>query len=195
MLRTTSGNNTARACYKTTMVYQQLTYRLRDKETYESKIQIHSGTKTKGGNKTNDYTRLHQASPRTPSSHSSLETHPTALQLGQDTSTCSSILSSPPHPATRSALTKQAGWKVCEQTLVLITKLFGRARIDSCFIDEPETSGNGSSSDGPTPQLVSQHRKPISRSRSSTRLRRVGPGAGGGVHCFFSRGCDGGGAR
>jgi len=148
----------------------------------------------KGGNKTN--ARVHHASPRTPSSHSSLETHPTALQWGQDTSTCGcSILSSSPHPATRSALTKQAGWKVCEQTLVPITKLFARGRIDTCFIDEPDTSGNGSSSDGPTPQLVSQHRKPTSRSRSSTRLRRVGPGAGGGVHCFFSRGCDGRGAR
>jgi hypothetical protein len=71
---------------------------------------------------------------------------------------------------------------------VPMARLFGRGLIDSCFIDEPETSGTGSSSDGPTPQLASQHRKPTSRSRCSTRLRRVGPGAGGGVHCFFSRG-------
>lgn len=156
-------------------------------ETYESRYK-YTLAKRKRGNKT---IRAYHASPRTPSSHSSLETHPTALQWGQDTSTSRcSILSSSPHPATRSALTKQAGWKVCEQTLVPMIKLFAGGRIDTCFIDEPDTSGNGSSSDGPTPQLVSQHRKPTSRSRSSTRLRRVAPGAGGGVHCFFSRGCD-----
>ena len=52
----------------------------------------------------------------TPSSHSSLVTHPTSRQTGHDTSTCGSDLSSPPHPATRSALTKHEGWNLCAHT-------------------------------------------------------------------------------
>src|ERR1700730_12468457 len=101
---------------------------------------------------------INQASPRTPSSHSSFGTHPMALQLGQETSAQSPTpLSSPPRAATRSALTKQAGWNVCPQTLVPMTKLLGKARMESCFIDASDTSGKGSSSEGPTPQDVSLH--------------------------------------
>jgi hypothetical protein len=52
----------------------------------------------------------------TPDSHSSFVTHPIALHTGQDTSTNGCPLFSPPHPATRSALTRHAGWNSCAHT-------------------------------------------------------------------------------
>ena len=55
-----------------------------------------------------------------------------------------------------------------------------------CAADDK--AGSGSSSDGPSPQLTSEHLSPISRSFRSTTWRSVGPGAGGGAHGRFSTG-------
>lgn len=57
------------------------------------------------------------ASAHAPSSQSAREMIPTVLQRGHETSTSSSpsfssLLSSAPHPATRSALTRHDGWNV-----------------------------------------------------------------------------------
>jgi hypothetical protein len=60
-----------------------------DRKSKQRDIRIKICTNTPGQNEgwEQGEIRVYQASPQTPSSHSSLETHPTALQLGQDTST------------------------------------------------------------------------------------------------------------
>ena len=120
---------------------------------------------------------------RTPSSHSCCVTHPVVRQTGHETLTWpSSETLSAPLSATRSALTKHALWNRCSQALAPSSVL---PRIESCFMALTASltlSVNGSSSDGPRPQLMSQQRRPASRSRRSTRWRSESPGAGGRDH-------------
>jgi hypothetical protein len=123
-----------------------------------------------------------QSSAFSPSIHSSLVTHPTIRHTGHDTPTSPPSTSSLLPNATLSALTKQAGWNVWAHA----SPPDLRGRIDSCFMLASDEFG--SSSDGPTPQLTSQHLRPTSRSFCSTRCRSVSPGGGGSVQGLFSRG-------
>ena len=126
---------------------------------------------------------LPHTSARAPSSQSLCCTTPTARHTGQLTSTNPPVRSrslslSGPHPATRSALTRHAGWNACSHTDApsLSERMTARAR---------SAVGSGSSSDGPSPQDMSSQRNPFSRSPCSTRWRSVKPGGGGGTHGRF----------
>ena len=128
-----------------------------------------------------------------PSSHTSFCTFPTLRQTGQLTTLCSSppsfvALSPSPHPAHRSALTRQLGWKTCAQTASSPPSFKIPTRFMEGESGPLNTSGKGSSSEGPTPQLVSWHLKPARRSLASTRCLNVGPGAGGGIHSLGASG-------
>jgi len=118
-----------------------------------------------------------------PCSQSLRGTAPTARHTGQLTSTNPPARSrspslSGPHPATRSALTRHAGWNVCLHTDAPSPSELTTTR-------ERSAVGSGSSSDGPSPQDTSSQRNPFSRSPCSTRWRSVRPGGGGGTHGRF----------
>lgn len=120
----------------------------------------------------------------TPFSQSLRGTTPTARHTGQLTSTNPLARSRSPslsgvHPATRSALTKHAGWNVCSQPDAPSTP------SERMITRERSVVGSGSSSDGPTPQDTSSQRRPCSRSLCSTLWRKVRPGGGGGTHVRF----------
>jgi len=100
-----------------------------------------------------------------PSSHTSLCTFPTLRQNGQLTTSYSSLpsfvgRSFSPHPAHRSALTRQAEWKICPQTVSSPPPFKIPIRFMDGELRSLNTSGKGSSSEGPIPQLGSSHLKP-----------------------------------
>ena len=133
--------------------------------------------------KRKDACAIRHASASAPCSQSLRCITPTARHTGQLTSTnpparSRSLSLSGPHPATRSALTRHAGWNVCPHTDAPSPSERMTTRARSAV-------GSGSSSDGPSPQDMSSHRKPFSRSPCSTRWRRVKPGGGGGTHGRF----------
>jgi hypothetical protein len=147
-------------------------------------------TKSHAKKETGDACTAPHASACAPCSQSLRCTTPTARHTGQLTSTNPPARSrspslSGPHPATRSALTRHAGWNVCPHTDAPSPSERMTTRARSAV-------GSGSSSDGPSPQDTSSQRNPFSRSPCSTRWRRVKPGGGGGTHGRFGAAGPGG---
>ena len=101
----------------------------------------------------------------TPLFQSSCRTAPAARQTGQLTSTGPPVRlssSSGAHPATRSALTKHAGWNAW------VHAGFPSPGVAWITTRARSAIGSGSSSDGPRPHDTSSQRRPFSRSPCST---------------------------